>query len=166
MHNSLLKILKKMTYRPLSILHSISKYYCASSIRLLIYILSLIVNLVTSKFLLYGLAHSIWKDCGTRETFYKRGWASCSIDSLPRGREALGLFFYGYVPLVSQSPYPIIVYSVANYRPILVTFGQICNFRDPNLVAFFLCIYLILNEDWLKNSLLFTYSKYEELSYP
>ena len=65
----------------------------------------------------------------------------------PRGREALGLFFYGYVPLVSQSPYPIIVYSVANYRPILVTFGQICNFRDPNLVAFFLCIYLILNED-------------------
>ena len=32
------------------------------------------------------------------------------------------------------------VYSVANYRPhlpILVTFGQICNFRDPSLVTFY-----------------------------
>ena len=25
--------------------------------------------------------------------------------------------FAGYVPLASQSPYPFIVYSVANYRP-------------------------------------------------
>ena len=35
--------------------------------------------------------------------------------------------------------YPIIVYSVANIivDPILVTFGQICNFRDPNLVTFY-----------------------------
>ena len=32
----------------------------------------------------------------------------------------LGLTFAGYVPLASQSPYPIIVYSVANYyRPHL-----------------------------------------------
>ena len=29
----------------------------------------------------------------------------------------LGLIFAGYVPLASQSPYPVIVYSVANYRP-------------------------------------------------
>ena len=40
-----------------------------------------------------------------------------------------------------QSPYPIIVYSVAKYRPhqgpILVTFGQICNFGDLNLVTFY-----------------------------
>ena len=44
-----------------------------------------------------------------------------------------GLIFAGYVSLASQSPYPIIVvYSVANYTdPVLVTFGQICNFRDP-----------------------------------
>ena len=35
------------------------------------------------------------------------------------------VIFAGYVLLSSQSPYPIIVYSVANYRPILVTFGQI-----------------------------------------
>ena len=29
---------------------------------------------------------------------------------------------------------------------ILVTFMQICNFNDPNLVTFYLCIYLILNK--------------------
>ena len=31
-----------------------------------------------------------------------------------RGRGALGLIFAGYVPLASQSPYPIIAYSMAN----------------------------------------------------
>ena len=33
----------------------------------------------------------------------------------PRG--VLGSIFAGYVPLASPDPYPIIVYSVANYRP-------------------------------------------------
>ena len=33
------------------------------------------------------------------------------------GGGLLGLIFAGYVTLASQSPYPIIVYSVANYRP-------------------------------------------------
>ena len=33
-----------------------------------------------------------------------------------------GLIFAGYVLLASQSPYPIIVYSVANYRPHLSHF--------------------------------------------
>ena len=32
---------------------------------------------------------------------------------------ALGLIFAGHLPLASKSPYPIIVYSVANYRPRL-----------------------------------------------
>ena len=41
------------------------------------------------------------------------------------------LSFAGYVLLASQSPYPIIVYSVANYRPHLSHFWEICNFRDP-----------------------------------
>ena len=41
--------------------------------------------------------------------------------------EVLGLIFAGYVPLATQSPYPIIVYSVR----------QICYFRDPNLVTFY-----------------------------
>ena len=31
--------------------------------------------------------------------------------------EVLGLIFAGYMPLASQSSHPIIVYSVANYRP-------------------------------------------------
>ena len=46
-----------------------------------------------------------------------------------------GVAFAWYVPLASQSPYPIIVYSVANYRPIdiLVTFEQIFKF----LVTFY-----------------------------
>ena len=47
-----------------------------------------------------------------------------------RGGGVLGLIFAGYAPVASQSPYPIIVCSVANNR-------QICNFRDPNLVAFY-----------------------------
>ena len=34
----------------------------------------------------------------------------------------MALGFAGYVPLASQSPYPIIVYSVANYRPHLSHF--------------------------------------------
>ena len=34
------------------------------------------------------------------------------MDIKPRG--VLGLIFAGYVPLASQSPYPIIVWSVAS----------------------------------------------------
>ena len=33
------------------------------------------------------------------------------------GRGVLRFVFAGYVLLASQSPYPIIVYSVANFRP-------------------------------------------------
>ena len=51
----------------------------------------------------------------------------------PRGAgEVPRLIFAGYEPLASQSPCPLIVYSVANYRPILVIFGQIFNFRHPS----------------------------------
>ena len=39
----------------------------------------------------------------------------------PRGG-VLGLIFVGYVLLAPQRPYPIIVYSVANYRPHLSRF--------------------------------------------
>ena len=58
---------------------------------------------------------------------------------------------------------------------MLATFGQICNFRDPNLVTFYfyeLTHYL----NYMKNTLLFTYCinilvrlltvNKEELSYP
>ena len=59
---------------------------------------------------------------------------------------------------------------------MLVTFGQICNFRDPNLVTFY--FYELTHFlDWLneehftfhlqyKHSGTFTNRKYEELSYP
>ena len=55
---------------------------------------------------------------------------------------------------------------------MLVTFGQICNFRDPSLVTFYLCISLKLNEEHFtfhlqyKHSGMFANRKYEELSYP
>ena len=42
------------------------------------------------------------------------------FDPCPGG--LLGLIFAGYVQLASQSPYPIIGYSVANYRPHLSHF--------------------------------------------
>jgi len=38
------------------------------------------------------------------------------------GGGVLGLICAGYVPLASLSPYPIIVFSVANYRPHLSHF--------------------------------------------
>ena len=38
----------------------------------------------------------------------------CDLLEFYRGRRALGLIFAGYVLLASQSPYPIIVYSMAN----------------------------------------------------
>ena len=55
---------------------------------------------------------------------------------------------------------------------MLVTFGQICNFRDPSLVTFYLCISLILNEEHFtfhlqyKHSGMFANRKYEEQFYP
>ena len=36
-----------------------------------------------------------------------------SMKLLQRGGGVLGLIFAGYVPLASQNPYPIIVYSMA-----------------------------------------------------
>ena len=67
------------------------------------------------------------------------------------GGGVLGLIFAGYVPLASQSPSPIIVYSVANYRPHLSHFwAKLCViFLIQNLVTFYLCIYVILNEKHL-----------------
>ena len=49
----------------------------------------------------------------------------CVLSPLPTprgGGRVLGLTFAGYVPLASQSPYPIIVYFWANYRPYLSHF--------------------------------------------
>ena len=65
--------------------------------------------------------------------------------------------FGEYVPLASQSPYLIILYSVANYKPHLSPFWQIGNFRDPNLATFY--FYELTHFlSWMKNTLLFIYS--------
>ena len=45
--------------------------------------------------------------------------------------EVLGLMFAGYVPLASQSPYPIMVYFLANYRPHLSHFLKNVIFAIP-----------------------------------
>ena len=48
--------------------------------------------------------------------------SECAVKiETPRG--VLGSGFAGYVPLASQNPQPIIVYSVANYRSHLSHFG-------------------------------------------
>ena len=65
---------------------------------------------------------SIWKP------FWKRVHPfSCTCARVhfpPPGGGVLGLMFAGYVPLVSQSSYPIIVYFLANYRPHLIHFWK------------------------------------------
>ena len=49
---------------------------------------------------------------------YSMRWVKTEYEHLfPQGREATWLIFAGYVSLASQNPYPIIVYSVAKYRP-------------------------------------------------
>ena len=63
----------------------------------------------------------------------------------------LGLIFVGYVPLVSQSLYPIIVYSVG----ILVTCGQIRQFARSQLRPLSIYVPTLYR---MKKTLLFTYS--------
>ena len=79
------------------------------------------------------------------------------------------------MPLASQSPYPIIVYSVANYIPHLSNFWANMWFLRSHLSHFlFLWIdpFFRLNEKHVtfrvryKHSGTFANCKYEELSYP
>ena len=72
------------------------------------------------------------------------------------GRVSWPVIFADYVPLASQSPYLITIYSVANYRPHLSPFWQIGNFRDPSLATFY--FYEMTHFlSWMKNILLFIY---------
>ena len=51
---------------------------------------------------------------------------------------------------------PLASYNERNVNPILVTFGQICNFRDLSLVTFY--FYELKHFlDLMKNTLLFIY---------
>ena len=79
-------------------------------------------------------------------------------------------------PLRAPTPLYSILWPIID--PILVTFGQICNFRNPTLVTFYIYIYLphivcILYEEHFtfhlqyKHSGTFANLKYEDLqSYP
>ena len=51
------------------------------------------------------------------------------LAQIPGG--VLGLMFAGYVPLASQSPHPILVYFLANYRPHLSHFLENVIFAIP-----------------------------------
>ena len=46
------------------------------------------------------------------------------LNTNPGGGGVLGLMFAGYVPLASQSTYPIIIYFLANYRPHVSQFVE------------------------------------------
>ena len=54
-----------------------------------------------------------------------------SVAILGEGYNVLGSIFAGYVLLASKNPHPIIVYSVANYRPHLSHFWGNGNFTIP-----------------------------------
>ena len=75
-------------------------------------------------------------------------------------------------PLRAPTPLQSILWPIID--PILVTFGQIFNFRDPSFVTFYfyeLIIFFRLNEEHFtfhlqyKHSGAFANCKYEELSY-
>ena len=55
----------------------------------------------------------------------------CDVDTRGGGGGVLGFMFGWYVPLACQSPYPIIVYFLANYRPHLSHFLENVIFAIP-----------------------------------
>ena len=71
-------------------------------------------------FVQFHCSSSYRKDLYRNDFVWKRAVSvindSLSLEGARNPRGILGLIFAGYVPLASQSPYPIIVYSVANYR--------------------------------------------------
>ena len=69
----------------------------------------------------------------------------------------LGAFGLGmcHWPLRAPTHYSLFLWPIVD--PISVTFGQICNFHDPNLVTFYF-YELTCFVNWTKNTLLFTYS--------
>ena len=56
---------------------------------------------------------------------------SCRHERKPPGG-LLRFIFAGYVPLASQNPYPMTVYSLANYRPHLSHFAKKVIFAIPS----------------------------------
>ena len=107
-----------------------------------------------------------FKACLSNDRRWEGGWGGSGV---------LGLIFVGYLPLASRSLYPIIVYSVANYRAYLSHFWANMLFSRSQLNHFlFLSIdpFFKWNEEHFifhlqyKHSNTFANRKYEELSYP
>ena len=67
----------------------------------------------------------------------KREFAEYRLEGGGAGGGVLGLIFAGYVPLASESPYPIKVYSGATYGPHLSHFWANMQFSRTNLVTFY-----------------------------
>ena len=86
-----------------------------------------------------SLPNELWHTLETLLSQVRRviEWSCLVIKPL---EGVLGSIFAGYVLLASQSPYPIIVYSVANYRPHL---RQICNFSQSQLSHFVCTLYWV-----------------------
>ena len=84
----------------------------------------------------------------------------------------MGQFLLSMCRWLFRAPTPLesILWPVTD--SILVPFGQVCNFRNPNLVTFYLCMYLILIKEHFtfhlqyKHSGTFANREYKELSYP
>ena len=64
------------------------------------------------------LCHEIYQNSNSAKR-HQIEWNMKITAQKPEGGRGV---LFGYVPLASQSPYPIIVYSVANYRPHLSHF--------------------------------------------
>ena len=114
-------------------------------------------------------------DCLLKKQEEEERSPSNARNALCRGSGGGGVLGLIFVPLVSQSLYLIIVYSVGNYKPHLSHLGKYVICAIPTQAAFYLCICPILNEEYFtfqlfhlqyKHSGTFANRKYEELSYP
>ena len=77
------------------------------------------------------------------------------VSCLGRGEGGTWDNFCWVYTAASQSPYPILVYSVANYRPHLSHFWANMQFSLSQLSHFLLLWIDPFFLDWMKNSLLF-----------
>ena len=82
-----------------------------------------------------------------------------------------GKYLLGMCRWHLRAPTPIMTILWPTVDPILVTYGQICNFRDPNIESLSIVMNWPIFLDWMKHlqckhSGTFAYRKCEELSHP
>ena len=100
--------------------------------------------------------------------FTRTGCVHMELDKFYGPGGLLGSRFAGYVPLASQNPYPIIVYSVANYRPHLSHFWAyviVISRREFN-ASLLLNIKTIAGTIFQPRKFLFLNPCFPEFSYP